>query len=97
MSVEILDMYVTEDGAELNLEYLTTRELMDEHEAVQREVEQMWEAFLEEEAEAQGVRIVRVEVLEKVETIPVLGMNFKLTKQAEGWRKEGGFAFPPKN
>jgi len=93
-------MYVEANGSELILAIRTTRHLMDEHEAVQHEVERIWTDFLREEAETHGVQTVRIDVEEKGwhvvgDGIAQTSMSFRLRRGPSGrWRKAGGFAFP---
>ena len=93
-------MYVEANGEELILSTRTTRRLMDEHEAVQRDVERIWTDFLRQEAETRGVRTVRIDVEEKGwrvigDGVAQASMSFRLRRTPSGhWQKEGGFAFP---
>ena len=48
-------MYVPDGRSELVLEYRTNSVLMAEHEAVQHEVERVWQDFLWEMAGSHGV------------------------------------------
>jgi len=89
------------DSARLEFTYLTHFQIPEEHEALQREVEEIWDEFLREEVEKEpGVTVVYISPRDdpRVEPEGVFEMSFRLKRNEAGeWQKLDGFAFPPPN
>lgn len=83
------------DGETLELEYKTKHRILEDHQALQYEAEDIWAEFLQREADARGVTLVHLSPRD--DTPPVFGMSFRISRADSGeWRKEGGFAYPVK-
>jgi hypothetical protein len=89
--IKVLGIRETEspEGKTLILEYATPLGI-EKHEALQREVEEIWVDF-REDAERSGASVVVIEAMRA----PAIGVDFSLYRNKDGsWRKSGGFAYP---
>jgi hypothetical protein len=86
------------DNARLEFTYLTDFQIPEEHEALQREVEEVWNEFLREEVEKEpGITVVYISPRDDPGVQPegVYEISFRLERNEAGeWKKLGGFAFP---
>jgi hypothetical protein len=77
----------------LELEYVTEFRILEDHQALQYEAEDIWAEFLERQANALNVTVVHLSPRDS--SPPVSMISFRVSRGDTGeWCKEGGFAFP---
>jgi hypothetical protein len=91
--IPIVELSHDAERRHLELEYLPEFRILEDHQALQYEAEDIWAEFLERQADALNVTVVHLSP--KDGSPPVNMISFRISRADNSeWRKEGGFAFP---